>query len=69
MNFYKFLFILSFLYLCVALFVARKYPTKRDFAACFFFTLITFFIAVDPSQKIRLMVMLAILTAYKLIIF
>lgn len=63
-HFYIFLAALSLLYLAFVLLRVRKQPVKRDFANAYFFTLVTFFIAIHPSQLFTLSLLLTILTLY-----
>ncbi|ACV58544.1 hypothetical protein Aaci_1524 [Alicyclobacillus acidocaldarius subsp. acidocaldarius DSM 446] len=67
-TFYIFLGVLSGLFLIFSLVVARKKPVKRDFANSFFFTLVTFFIAVHPTQLFTLSILLVVLTLYNVYI-
>lgn len=62
MVFNLFLTTLFVAYGFVALVFARKHPVKREFAAICLFTLLTFFVAIDPNQKSRLMFILTLLT-------
>lgn len=67
--FYLGLTILAISHLGVSFFIARKHPLKRQFASSFFFTLITFYIAVDPQyNKNNLLLLLIALTAHNIYI-
>jgi Ca2+/Na+ antiporter len=68
-SFYLTLAGLCLITLTCALVYSRKHPVKREFATGFFFTLVTFFVAVDPGQRDRLVWMLIALTGYHLYLF
>ncbi len=64
--FHIFLFVLCVAYFIIAITVARKNKIKREFSNGFLLTLVTFFIAIVPSQRMTLSYMLLALTAYNI---
>ncbi len=63
-TFHIFLLALCIIYFVIAITVTRKSKLKREFSNGFLLTLITFFIAIVPSQKMTLSYMLLALTIY-----
>ncbi|KLU64186.1 hypothetical protein DEAC_c38190 [Desulfosporosinus acididurans] len=71
MSFYIYLISISLLYLCIGIILTRRESRKsikRGFVCSYFFTLLTFFVAVDSSFRkySYLVVMITSLTLYNI---